>query len=625
MMWKKTAQETNNIWEIGPETIGDSNLKIAKWGDKANDNSVDLTKLKTKHFQTPVSIYSAEVISTRYPATWMLNSQSLQPLSPVNIFPEPREDLIGYVEPKKIANFSFDIIDRIEKNYPDDTREKWLRIVIFFEEQNLRLDIKLDNYISLGKEIRRQYPQCYIYNDDEFNKMASEVYARACPNLSISQMYYFAGWHKEGQRWRFLHNAMQNVEACIELCTGTYRGDMLLSKYLDVSSEKDKLWVLLLYVLWAPLAKFYEVGNIDGLRSVLYLSAPTGTGKTTLARIFAQAFLCDGAKVELRFDDTKASLQESVISRKDIICLVDDFYAKGTKCEDADFKSKASELTRIVGDGCVKGKMGPNRKPLPDRRYRGGVIATGEYIDLNTHSSYLRCWMLNFPAKSIYFNDSLTFLQKNPDLIKGFLSSWIFYLEKNQANIMKKLSLLHDEFLTEVRGKYPEAYPRFHTNVTTFLVVADLFTAFCKNNRIELDVETLRKAILWEADDQLRLLRGISPEAIFEAALAEAFDNAYLRIAESENEFKKHEYDGFNDGQGLFIITARLEAIVTKYAEKQGYGMKLNDGLKNSLADKGILVKTGNIFNSKYSKNREIEPKRPRLYKLKFEVDKNGK
>jgi hypothetical protein len=138
-------------------------------------------------------------------------------------------------------------------------------------------------------------------------------------------------------------------------------------------------------------------------------------------------------------------------------------------------------------------------------------------------------------------------------------------------------------------------------------------------------METLRKAILREADDQLRLLRGISPEAIFEAALTEAFDNAYLRIAESENEFKKHECDGFNDGQGLFIITARLETIVTKYAEKQGYGMKLNEGLKNSLADKGILIKTGNTFNLKYSKNREIEPKRPRLYKLKFGVDKNGK
>ena len=44
---------------------------------------------------------------------------------------------------------------------------------------------------------------------------------------------------------------------------------------------------------------------------------------------------------------------------------------------------------------------------------------------------------------------------------------------------MKKLSLLHDEFLTEVRGKYPEAYPRLHTNDTPFLVVDDLFTDFC--------------------------------------------------------------------------------------------------------------------------------------------------
>ena len=150
------------------------------------------------------------------------------------------------------------------------------------------------------------------------------------------------------------------------------------------------------------------------MRSVLYLSAPTGTGKTSVAKILASAILNDGEKAILRFDDTIASLEESLFENRDMLVLVDDFYAKGSKFDDQAFKAKASAITRIVGDGMIKGKMGANRKPLPDRKYRGGVIATGEYIDLNTHSSYLRCWCINLRANSVNFDDSLSTLQKIP-------------------------------------------------------------------------------------------------------------------------------------------------------------------------------------------------------------------
>lgn len=71
-------------------------------------------------------------------------------------------------------------------------------------------------------------------------------------------------------------------------------------------------------------------------------------------------------------------------------------------------------ITRIIGDGRIKGKMGANRKLLPDRKYRGGIIATGEFIDLNTHSSYLRCWQLKFEANSINLDDNLSQLQQSP-------------------------------------------------------------------------------------------------------------------------------------------------------------------------------------------------------------------
>ena len=87
----------------------------------------------------------------------------------------------------------------------------------------------------------------------------------------------------------------------------------------------------------------------------------------------------------------------------------------------------------------IKGKMGANRKPLPDRKYRGGVIATGEYIDLNTHSSYLRCWCINLRANSVNFDDSLSTLQKNSNLPRAFFSLWIWWLQEKQNFILKNL------------------------------------------------------------------------------------------------------------------------------------------------------------------------------------------
>mgnify|MGYP000697733520 CR=1 FL=1 len=83
--------------------------------------------------------------------------------------------------------------------------------------------------------------------------------------------------------------------------------------------------LVLLYSLSAYTAYFYEKCKIDGLRSVLYLSAPTGTGKTSVAKILASAILNDGEKAILRFDDTIASLEESLFENRDMLVLVDDF------------------------------------------------------------------------------------------------------------------------------------------------------------------------------------------------------------------------------------------------------------------------------------------------------------
>ena len=556
----------------------------------------------------------AVVVSVGKPSIVRYQTATYHPFSKGNAVMQQNDDVST-----PVANFQPLIVGLYENIYMDQPSEYWISIEIDIDGERKPFSIMRKNYINLAKEIKREYPNCCIYKDTEFCKMAADLYGEACKRIVLRKIYYFGGWHNVDHRLVFLHAGKKNVFSDILLSVKREEVAHFLPNYWQISSEKDKLNILLLYALWASVAKFYELSNIDGLRSVLYISAPTGTGKTTVAKVLVKALLKPDGKVGLRFDDTNASLEESLISNKDRPVLVDDFYAKGSKYEDAVARSKVSNITRIVGDGAVKGKMGPDRKPLPDRKYRGAVIATGEYIDLNTQSSYLRCWVMNFPAKSIFFNESLGVLQKT-SIAKSFLSAWIAYLEKEQVCICENLSHWHDEAICQVRKRYPKEYPRFQSNVAAFLVLARLFCNFCQIWELPIDSGSIISSIWKEADEQLILLREVSPEQLFKNAVEEALDNAYLRIASNEDLFKTSEYDGFLRDDIIWIITARLDKVIESYAERKSYGVKFNENLKNSLMERGILYKGEPGYNVKYSKNRSVEPKRPRLYKINKEM-----
>ena len=205
MAWEKKEKEIASIFEVEKTSLDEEQKGVEHWRCIRDDNPIEVTGLKSKYFTTPVFKYDAEVINVSQPGVLMSNNQN-PPIT--NDFMQYLESLADHAEPEKIANFNFDIVDRIEKFYLDDIRENWLKIAVFFEEKIFRLEIKLENYTALGKEIRRRYPQCYIFNDDAFDRTASEIYGRACMNLRTTQMYYFGGWHKVGNQLKFLHGGI---------------------------------------------------------------------------------------------------------------------------------------------------------------------------------------------------------------------------------------------------------------------------------------------------------------------------------------------------------------------------------------------------------------------------------
>lgn len=514
-----------------------------------------------------------------------------------------------------VANFECIIINEIE----DVEREQstlYVEIVVVFKSKKLLLKVKKTLLSDLKKEIPRNFPQCFIYDTGCFQEYIANIYGNF-NNKNTAVFYRFGGWYQlSNEKHVFLNNALSNVVSNITLSGTTEEARQFLTLFMQISSEPSKLLMVLLYSLWAYTAYFYEECSIDGLRSVLYLSAPTGTGKTSVAKILSSAILNDGEKSVLRFDDTIASLEESLFNSRDMLVLVDDFYAKGNKFDDQSFKTKVSAITRIVGDGMIKGKMGAKRKPLPDRKYRGGVIATGEFIDLNTHSSYLRCWIVNLGANSINFSYELSTLQRNSNLARAFFSLWIWWLEKNQDDILRLLKTQQEFYLSVCRKKFIDPYPRFSSNVATFLTINYFFDCFCQDCVIPYDMQRVQHIILSEAEIQLKMLQQYSPIEIVIKSIQDAIDNAYLNLAENENDFCTNNFDGFFTSNKIIVITAKLEEVIEKYTTKMNFGLKITTALKEELVRKNILEAKNGETNFKFTKTRLVSPKRPRIYKI---------
>lgn len=532
------------------------------------------------------------------------------------------------VEPDKdkMANFDFEIVSHFFQKFTQEDKKEYVKIEIHLlnDHNSFQMDILTSEYKDLKNKIRSVYPQCYIYDEETFNRYAAEKYGSTIKRLPIEYFYNFGGWIYEDGRLVFLHNGLTNVSADIELMYNPAHIDTFLHNYKGLSSSTDKLWLMLMYSLWANLAIFYKEKDLYGLRCAMYLSALSSTGKTSVAQILVKALLKKGCKSELRFDDTKASLEENILKRKDIVSLIDDFYPQGNKLGDADFKSKSSEIMRIIGDGSVKEKMGPDRKPLLGREYRGGIIVTGEYVDLNTYSSHLRCWILNFQQDEIEYKESMNLLQQNPEIAKGFFSAWVFYLEKSQAYILANISSWHNDSLSLVKERYPNAPSRFISNITAFLVTARIFSDFCQYYQSNIDINDVINAIWRESDEQSKLLKLMSPTEVVQAAINDAIDNGTLIIADTEAEFKNNkDCAGFYQDGWIYVITGKLENIIKDFADKKQYGVKFNDDVKALFVANGLMQKDASGYNFKYSQNRFVSPKRPRIYKISERMMKN--
>lgn len=534
---------------------------------------------------------------------------------------------------KSIANFTVDLLGETVHWLNESKKEILVDLLITMDEfvndkSSIKLTVPLSEYAMLPSILRKRHPQCLINDSVAFYKDLALKY-KIMHESQIGRekhKYSFGGWVKDANgTLQFLDRSKSNVECEVLLKDDRIKAQQFLSLYLQTSKDKGKLLILLMFVLWAPFAKFFEELNLEkqGLRTIAYVSAPTGTGKTSLVSCLTGAFLAEDVKPCLRFEDTEASIEEALFAKRDIATLVDDFFAQGTKSGDDSYRKKASALTRIAGDGLIKAKMGPDRKPRPDRKYRGSIIATGEFLDLNTLSSNLRCWHVQFASGSINLGESLATLSRNPDICRAYLTGWVRYLEEHQAAILKELPDLLKQKEKKVRVAMAQCnYSRLDSYAAALLVLGDFMLEYnnilAQCNFAPDEVESL---VIQQAKEQMTDLNTKTPEEVWHRAVIQAVESGGLSIAKTELEFLNGPFDGFYAEGSDFVccITGRADSAVQRYAAQEGVGIKITADVKKRLEGKGYIVpNTAGNLNFKYSKDRAVSPIRPRMYKIKL-------
>lgn len=518
----------------------------------------------------------------------------------------------------RMSTYKVVIKRAIEEISSTDVTDKY-ELDITTKNRTFRYSVNKEDFYKLSSLLLKEYPECFVFAkmDEPFReylfKLIDQFSCHTTKQVLPYKIYHLFGWEKINGKLMYLHAGSKDCDFEVKtslLLHPNRQNARIFYENFTKAAPAHIAYTLLIYALYAYMAGFYQnVCTDGGCRSMMYLAGRTGSGKTSLVKVLTDWTKSYGLNTELRFDDTIASLQEALFQNNDMLTLVDDFYPKSTKIEQTKFRQKADELTRIIGDGQIKGKMGANRKPLPDRKYRGAIIATGEYVDLGTQSSYLRCFIVSLEKDSVDFR-VLSELQGNSNLAQAFFSCWINWLEQNQSWLANWLTETQKESIEFVLNKLKFDYQRLTISIAAILTTVKCFGLFAENNGFAFDVDYVQEFIYGQAIEMHKLVNKMAPEQAVIMAITDGITNGEFIILPSEDAFRRNpKADGYQMEPGKYwIVTSKITSFLKNYSEKNVL-LQFGPTLRKILVEAGFLASAEPVKFSKTLFNGETRPR----------------
>jgi hypothetical protein len=210
--------------------------------------------------------------------------------------------------------------------------------------------------------------------------------------FDVRRVFRHIGWQKWPEGWVYLHagggigpeEAVSSVS--VELHDPVSR--FLLPPPPDDATLRERVRASLDLLGVAPdritiplLAAVYRAPLGDP-NLTLFLTGPTGTGKTSLATLCQQHYGAgmNGNRLPAGWSSTANALEGLAFLVKDAVLVIDDYVPHGTSLDVARLGDKADRLIRGVANGQGRQRMRADGSLQPNRPPRSLIIGTGEGV-----------------------------------------------------------------------------------------------------------------------------------------------------------------------------------------------------------------------------------------------------
>lgn len=306
------------------------------------------------------------------------------------------------------------------------------------------------------------------------------------------------------------------------------------------------------------------------------------------------------------FIDTVNSIEKKMHLAKDGLLLIDDFFPASTPNEANQKNSKASIVTRGIGDRIGKARAASNMVLQREYRPRGNVLVTGEDCPtgFSTTSRHLSI-SLNRGDVDV---SKLSQLQNSAHLLNGLMVHFILWVKKT---IMDNPESSLKPRIIEIRDNAQNSnhHRRFAMSVAHLQLAYELLMQFfmeynlLSEEEVKAKTEASYESFMSVAEEQNRLMQNEDVADRFMTALAEMISTRAIepknvdlpRTILSNNNVC---YD--DDNYYYFVPSSTYAEVIRFYQLKNEPLMMTERMLWKMLDDKGYLLRQKSADSDKH-------------------------
>lgn len=297
----------------------------------------------------------------------------------------------GDAEGKKLANFTARIIGDISE---DDGAEvhRTFEIEARLRDKMARCQVSASEFNAMIWPLEHLGPRAVVFpplSNRDHARAAIQLYSG---NIPTRKVYAHIGWAKLNEDYGYLHaggaigpsGPISDVEVRLsgvlegfnlpDPPSGSELREAVLASIEMLGIAPDEVTIPLFAAAYrAP------IGNTD---FAIYLSGPTGAGKTELAALVQQHW---GGGLDARhlpgaWSSTGNALEGLAFQAKDAVLVVDDFAPGGSQQEMGKMHRDADRVLRAQGNTAGRLRMRSDATLRPPKPPRGLIVSTGEDV-----------------------------------------------------------------------------------------------------------------------------------------------------------------------------------------------------------------------------------------------------